>query len=381
MKRTLSIITIILTALLLLLASCNSDASAGLFRQLADSKEPVGIKYMQILGRTGAPADTLYFLTNDGIYSKKDNESTKSVKKSEKPILTAALNGNKITYVVNKDSGQGGLDIWQVNTDGSANEKMADPTLITFESITSYKLLPNGNFIVNGKKGGNYTFTLASYDSNTNQFTEIVTIDTGADEYALQDAVLLNGQESEAINKAIPIPLILILVKDGKYLNYYIDGNDAFKITFNSATELISSMALGLGKLYMLTTNGVLHSSPIPTKHNEVITEESAKYKDNIQDSFLISIPDGLKVHLIAKSSNTSYGFVVYTDDGASISSNIFSDGFAKYMKNIQIVSSLKKEANKYLIATFKNGMFEITITDAENGNGSSSGPEAYLVQ
>jgi hypothetical protein len=107
MKRTQSIITITLTALLLLLASCNSDASAGLFRQLADSKEPVGIRYKQILGRTGAPADTLYFLTDDGIYSKKDNESAKAVKENEKnkPILAAHLDtdNSKFIYAINAD--------------------------------------------------------------------------------------------------------------------------------------------------------------------------------------------------------------------------------------------------------------------------------------
>ncbi|MGI6490150.1 MAG: hypothetical protein ACOXZ7_06415 [Sphaerochaeta sp.] len=49
-------------------------------------------------------------------------------------------------------------------------------------------------------------------------------------------------------------------------------------------------------------------------------------------------------------------------------------------MSNVNIVSAFEKSAGNLLIATEKNGMFDITITDAATGEGSSAGPEDYTL-
>ncbi|MGI6490148.1 MAG: hypothetical protein ACOXZ7_06405 [Sphaerochaeta sp.] len=91
MKRTLTCILTITTLLTLLFTSCNADASAGLFKQLADAKKPVEIRYRQIIGWNTAK-DTLYFLTNDGIY-KTDGNTTTTVRENKKghPVYEAYL--------------------------------------------------------------------------------------------------------------------------------------------------------------------------------------------------------------------------------------------------------------------------------------------------
>ena len=80
MKRTLTCILTITTLLTLLFTSCNADASAGLFKQLADAKKPVEIRYRQIIGKDGTD---LYFLTNDGIY-KTDGNTTTTIRGNKK---------------------------------------------------------------------------------------------------------------------------------------------------------------------------------------------------------------------------------------------------------------------------------------------------------
>jgi hypothetical protein len=96
----------------------------------------------------------------------------------------------------------------------------------------------------------------------------------------------------------------------------------------------------------------------------------------------MYAVKDGTTTHLITKTNTETEGlFVITRDTGADTTTTTpISDGYASQMKNVNIVSAFKKPSGDLLIATEKNGMFDISITDAATGEGSTAGPEDYTL-
>ena len=381
MKRTLQIILIATTLLTLLFTSCNADASAGLFRQIADSKAPVGITYRQIIG-TNTAKDTLYFLTNDGIYSKQDGTSATLVFRSTKPILSASLDATTDTlyYTTNrKAEDKGGIAIWQVNTDGSGNKQNADPALFGgFTKLEKYLQLPNGYFVVQGEKvSGTRSVSIVTY--NGTAFTEVKTIDDLVG-YDLLDTYLLGGHESEAISATTP--LLITLVKGSSYIHYYTDGTNVYKLTLD---KRLAGFGKNSTNLYLITEDGYLYGSSIPSGATtpKKMKKLSRQYSPK---AFIYATSNGTNTYLITKTKADNEALYLVSfldganDENATVDEKVISAGYAKQMGNVNIVSAFEKSAGNLLIATEKNGMFDISITDAPTGEGTSKGPEDYTI-
>jgi hypothetical protein len=375
MKRTLHTTLITTILLSLLFVSCNADASAGLFRQLADAKAPVGITYKQIIGKD---ATHLYFLTDDGIYKKKDGTSSELVLRSTTPILTASLSGPTITYTTNKEpKAKGGIDIWQVGTDGAGNTQKADPALFDgFTKIETYRQLSNGYFVVQGVKAGSpRSFSVATYDGTA--FSRVVTIDN-LDGYELQGTLLLSGHGSAAI--AASTPMILSLVNGSSYTHYYVSRATAHTLNLD---KRLSGFAINDANLYIITEDGYLYGSIIPagvTTPNEMV-KLSRQYSPN---SFVYEKSTATTTYLITKSKADNEALYLINfpktlvDNSDVVSEKTISDGYAKHMNNVTIVDSFVKLSDDLLIATLRNGMFDISIPTPPTSGGTSVGPENY---
>ncbi|MFA5447762.1 MAG: hypothetical protein WC233_05755 [Sphaerochaeta sp.] len=374
MKRTLSIITIALTALLLLLASCNSDASAGLFRQLADSKEPVGIRYKQILGRNVAEG-TLYFLTDDGIYSKKNDAGAVLVKENEKnkPILSAYLDStDDVFYSINTSDG---LKIYKVNA-GAAKDDLMHPIGAKIDVDQQLrKLLPNGYLVAQGTSDGKRGFSVFEWNFTTDDSVVSEAEFLDLDGWSLYDVLLPPATSQTSTN------FIISFVSDsGDYKHFY----NAKANVINLNTALASFTESG-GKLYLLGTDGRFYKSDTPANNEMIPTLQADTKKPYQNGAFLYPVIGLASTHFITKSNAANEAFTVITGDKAVS----VKDGYAKHMNNVNIVSALEIYPDdagkaKLLIATHENGMFGLEIpfatANSNSNTGSSTAAEEYKV-
>ncbi len=390
MKRTLTCILTITTLLTLLFTSCNADASAGLFKQLADAKKPVEIRYRQIIGKDGTD---LYFLTNDGIYNyKTDGNTTTTVRENKKghPVYEAYLDttNDLIIYLIN---GGGNAEIHQMKTDGSGDIKLTTTVAEDLDAGWKMKqLLANGLFVIKGTDtvGQTDSFLVAEYQNGPPaEYDKKVLLDDlpGYD----RDAVLqMSGRQHWGIggfnDTTFNAPMILSFVTSGgSYEHYYTDG--AF---FHQLTSLDKSLAgfwTNGTSLYLITKDGNLYGSVVPAGPGSTaptpMKDLSRQFPSN---AFVYGMSSGGTTYLITKTktANEALFVVSFADDTITtpVNTKVISTGYASQMSNVNIVSAFEKSAGNLLIATEKNGMFDITITDAATGEGSSAGPEDYTL-
>jgi len=391
MKRTLTCILTITTLLTLLFTSCNADASAGLFKQLADAKKPVEIRYRQIIGKDIGKDDTdLYFLTNDGIY-KTDGNTTTTIRGNKKghPVYEAYLDttNDLIIYLIN---GGGNAEIHQMKTDGSGDIKLTTTVAEDLDAGWKMKqLLANGLFVIKGTDtvGQTDSFLVAEYQNGPPaEYDKKVLLDDlpGYD----RDAVLqMSGRQHWGIggfnDTTFNAPMILSFVTSGgSYEHYYTDG--AF---FHQLTSLDKSLAgfwTNGTSLYLITKDGNLYGSSIVAGVPTAPTPMKDLSRQFPSNAFVYGMSSGGTTYLITKTTtaNEALFVVSFADDTITtpVNTKVISTGYASQMSNVNIVSAFEKSAGNLLIATEKNGMFDITITDAATGEGSSAGPEDYTL-
>ena len=390
MKRTLTCILTITTLLTLLFTSCNADASAGLFKQLADAKKPVEIRYRQIIGTDGA---NLYFLTNDGIY-KTDGNSTTTVRKNEKgyPVYETYLDtaNDLIFYLVNDG---GNAEIHQMKTDGSDDVSLTTTDAEDMDPGWKMKqLLANGLFVIKGTDtvGQTDSFLVAEYQNGPPaEYDKKVLLDDDLPGYD-RDAVLqMSGRQHWGIggfdDTTFNAPMILSFVTSGgSYKHYYTEGTTAKTYELTLKKNLAGFWTNGTS-LYLITKDGNLYGSDItgvPTGPTHM-KDLSRQFPSN---AFVYGMSSGGTTYLITKTktANEALFVVSFADDTitTSVNTKVISTGYASQMSNVNIVSAFDKTTvpatPNLLIATEKNGMFDITITNAATGAGTSVGPENY---
>lgn len=388
MKRTLGLITIIAATLIFLFTACNADATAGLFYQLAHSKEPVGIRYKQIIGRSN-DENTLFYLTNNGIYSTNDGKTSTTIKKNDsgKPIYNAFLNTAKdaILYSVN---GNSGLLINTIGLDGTGDTVLAPLAHATINSLTLKEIYANGLILISGSIAGKESISLTTLSLALNTLNDILNFPIALDGYDIAGVLQLTGREQWTLGDfnvgATTAPLILSLVKGSEYIHYYVNGANAYTINLK---EPLVGFAMTAGKLYLLTQDGNLYSSGIPGGDNtptaKIMTVSSKTYS---KDAFIYLIENARGIHLITKSLASNEAMLVFSDIEGTKKPVEVTGGYASQMDNVNIVSAFEKDvnANKLLIATEKNGMFDIVINPADgdksSNTGTSTGPEIYTV-
>ncbi|MFA6681192.1 MAG: hypothetical protein WCS35_04110, partial [Sphaerochaeta sp.] len=161
MKKTRAILlTIILITITF--ASCNLDGSAGIFRQLSQAKEPLSIRYKQLLGKY---ATHLYFTTEDGIerVTSPANKTTVVASKYENIVRSAALaSTGDILYTTNNvtEQAENKINIVNVSTSPFTPLPQIVPDSTNITTIQKIKLLPNSMLLVFGED----TFEIQEYD-------------------------------------------------------------------------------------------------------------------------------------------------------------------------------------------------------------------------
>ncbi len=374
MKRTLQTILIATTLLTLLFTSCNADASAGLFRQIADSKAPVGIRYKQIIGKDGT---YLYFITNDGIY-KSTGPVTTSVKANGKlkPVHYAYVDGTTLVYVANSSAG---TEVGQYDLTSGTDTTQSHPTNAGYNEYVIKGVYANKLFLLEGKDTTDTKqFSLAEYTPNTNTLVDKVTIDASAG-LKLHSVLQMSGLQQKDISATHPMILSFVKADKKTYQHFYVQGTNAYELTLDKNRSLAAFTISG-GNLYVITEDGHLYESSTPTG-DETLTHKKDLGKSYSPNAFMYAVKDGTTTHLITKTNTETEGlFVITRDSGGTITTTPISDGYASQMKNVNIVSAFEKPSGDLLIATEKNGMFDISITDAATGEGTSKGPEDYTI-
>jgi hypothetical protein len=380
MKRTLQTILIATTFLTLLFTSCNADASAGLFRQIADSKAPVGIRYKQIIGKDGT---YLYFITNDGIY-KSTGPVTTSVRANGKlkPVHYAYVDGTTLVYVANSSAG---TEVGQYDLTSGTDTTQSHPTNAGYNEYVIKGVYANKLFLLEGKDTSNKEkFSLADYVLGTNTLTDKVTIDASADGLKLHSVLQMSGLQQKDISATHPMILSFVKADKKTYQHFYTDGTALipWELTLDKNRSLAAFTISG-GNLYVITEDGNLYEKVgLPTAADGALTHKKDLGKSYSPNAFMYAVKDGTTTHLITKTNTETEGlFVITRDTGADTTTTTpISDGYASQMKNVNIVSAFKKPSGDLLIATEKNGMFDISITDAATGAGTSKGPEDYTI-
>jgi len=380
MKRTLACILTITTLLTLLFTSCNADASAGLFKQLADAKKPVVIRYRQIIGKDGAD---LYFLTNDGIY-KTDGKTTSTVRENKKghPVYEAYIDKSTAThYIIYLINDGGTAKVYRFDPSGNPDPEMTFGTSLVEPKIKH--LLPNGKVVVQGKKSGKNAFAIIEHNDtdDTSDISKEVLFED-LDGYGIDSILFMSGKQQD------PAEFIISFVTSGgSYKHYYTEGTTAktYELTLNKNKNLAGFWTNGTS-LYLITKDGNLYGSSIVAGVPAAPTHMKDLSRQFPSNAFIYGTSDGTNTHLITKTTtaNEALFVVSFADDTipTPVNTKVVSTGYASQMSNVNIVSAFDKTTvpatPNLLIATEKNGMFEITITNAATGAGTSVGPENY---
>jgi hypothetical protein len=389
-SKTIKYTILLILASLLLATGCNADASAGLFRQISESSAPIGIVYKQLLGISGGE---LFFTTERGLYKKTSGSSSIQIKaNSEGDIIQAAYNdaiNSKVSYLVNGSDDAADIVIMK---EVSTTLPFTDTTIttppsyasITASSLKIKNLYPNGLYFVQGENSSNdKIFSLVTYASPN--FAKVVDFTGGLNDYSLAAVLQMSGSEAQTLSANHP--MIISFVNGTTYKHFYTDGTNSYEITLNKA---LAAFSIATGKLYLLTIDGILYyagTAPVagaitsPT----LMIDTSKTYASN---AFFYAVTDGSNTNIITKSTSINdplyvYNFPNTTTDGTNVSTTSIRKGYGEYLNSAVIVSSLQLSANTLLIATNKNGMYEITIIPAnanvdDTTNGTTSESEAY---
>ncbi|WP_320121036.1 hypothetical protein [uncultured Sphaerochaeta sp.] len=369
MKKKHILTSIALTLLLsFMLISCNADATAGLFRQISESKAPVGIVYKQIVGLDTTAPKTLYYLTDEGLLKTDGTSSTKLVANAEENIITIAyLDGSTtIAYQVNKNANNGYKVIKTTDVSGVAG------TSYDFSAFENAKLLPNGLVLT---KDSSHVFELYDYDDTT---APTISIGTYTD-YDLSSVVQLSGKEHD-----VTTPMLVSLVNEsGNYKHVYVDGS-ATELATSTSGMRFTAMSVANASLYLMElddTEGIIYkandaanaitASTTFTKIHETAENYAMHafmygyYDSGTTQTKLITKPSGVNDALYVLSINS-------TD---AVSASDKTDGYGEYLDAAEIVDSYEKSVNVLLVATLENGMYEIDIA----GDDSSDSEEYTL--
>ncbi len=384
---------------ILVITGCNADASAGLFRQISESTTPVGIKYQQILGKSGSD---LYFTTADGIYFTDGSSSTQiKANTAESRNMAAYLDStkNRVLFLINDpDSILNSVIVKSVSTTPPYNESSnLTPTYTTLTSLATQNLCANGLFRIKGNDSTNEkTFVLATYD-DTNPaapvYSKVIDFSETGDSltgFSMESVLQMTGKDTNILSSSDPI-IVSFTTEDGNYKHFYTNG--IFKHNIALDTRLANFTIIG-GKLYILTTDGKLYSAgtvPTATGTTTLTTANvmASSNKEYDVNAFMYGVRDdaGLTNHIITKSKSSSDPLYVlsFADGATTASGESIRYGYGEYLDSAEIVSTYEKTTNNLLVATAENGMFEINIIPAfanvnSSSNGNSSVSEDYTL-
>nr|WP_321299149.1 hypothetical protein [uncultured Sphaerochaeta sp.] len=377
-KKHITLSLAVLLLLLALLSACNADASAGLFRQIADSQAPIGIVYRQLLGLETTGTKTLYYRTNEGIY--KTDLSTRTQMKASvagEIIQAAHYAGSDTVLYITNDSNE------VKGTNNSTYSHTNAAIVTTNDRFVLKNLYANGMVMLKGDATSDSTktqFVLTKYDNTSPLVFPVM------DGYGLDSVLQLTGREDKSISTSDPIVISFVDI-DGNYVHYYYDGTPLVQLTGLNSERLAAIFVVGT-KLYLLTADGQLYGGP---NGSAAMTSMYDGSKNYAKHAFFYGVTDGATTHLISKTNLKNEDLYVYSFPKDSTTSNVttasIDEGYAEYLANADIVSALRIDtaggADYVLVATNDNGLFKIEINHAfaninSIANGSSTKSEEY---
>ena len=377
-KNTITISIALLLLLLALLTACNADASAGLFRQIADSRAPIGIVYKQLLDYdTGT--STLYYRTDEGIY-KTDLSTRTKMKASEKgAIIQAAYyaGSDTVLYITNDSNEVKG-------TDNSTYSPTNAAIITTNDRFVLKNLYANGMVMLKGDATSDPAktqFVLTKYDKSSSLVFPVL------DGYGLDSVLQMSGREDEAIPGTYPL-LISFVNLDGTYIHYSYDGTTLVTLTGMSSKKIAAFSVVGT-ELYALTSDGEVYGGTFGLAPMTFMYNSSKEYDTY---AFFYSVSDGTTTHLISKTRNKNEALFVFSFPKGSTTTNVtttnIKSGYAEYLDTADIVSALylgndPGVSDTLLVATNDNGLYKISINYASansdsTANGTSTKSEEY---
>ncbi len=378
-KRTYSILFSILAALLVI-TGCNADASAGLFRQLANSREIVDVRYNQLLGQKSAAPKDIYFLTDEGIHATVgETTSTRNIVANSKDKLIQSAYFDKtdtLLYTINSKPAK--VQKYVVGT-GPSPELSPSPALMT--TLLRVRVLPNGLFMLTGKNTSD-TIIYALVDSgDINTDISGFSSDVGLIGYSPVSILQKSGFGTNSITSE---PVVVSFVSGSTYKNFYIPKtapHSATEINIDNKKRIVNFFESGT-ELYLLTTDGIIFkgdSTSLGTAFTK-IHDASETYPDYAFGYLYGTAPT---LHYITKPNNKDQ-LTVFTINTATdaVTTSAITKGYAKLIYNTEIVDALELPSGDLLVATARNGMYKINITTPNSNddtNGSSSEAEKYF--
>lgn len=380
-KRTYGILFSILAALLVI-TGCNADASAGLFRQLANSREVVDVRYNQLLGQNPT-SKNLYFLTDEGLYATTgETTSTSSVVANEtnKLIRTAYYDKNDtLLYTINAEPAK--VQKFTISTGVITNPSLS-PTNVAITTLLSAKVIPNGLIMLTGTSSTSET----KYALVNSLFTEVSDLSSQSlDGYSLVGVLQQTGSASMSIDTS---PLVVSFVNSAeKYKHFYLAaGGDSAQSINIADTHRVVNFFMDGANIYLLTSNGKIFKGTSGGGFTEII-DVSETYPDHAFGYLYGTAPTPTPtptLHYITKPNNKDQ-LTVFTINTATdaVTTSAITKGYAKLIYNTEIVDALELlPSGDLLVATARNGMYKINITTPNSNddtNGSSSEAEKYF--
>ncbi len=397
MKRNHIVLLTLTLLLLLFFVGCNADASEGLFRQIQNSKEPVKISYKQIIGRS-SDEKTLYFLTESGVFSKVAGADAVTVKANTSGEIaeSAALIDDTTLCILVNGPGSSGVILAGDPADSDSFTKLAADDTYNLKGLYA-----NGKVLAQEKSGANPKVHLGTVDASSGAFASTINLSDISSTGSWVGMLTHTGTEQEDFGSDNPILSIFYNPQDKKYLTYYSDGTNHTQLTdLDNKHGKPATFTLLEGKLFVLTESGVLYGAEKPkttdaTKKMKELVKLNREYS---QQAFLYGMKttddeNNDTLHLISKSKRSVEGFTVLSFapgllDAAEkkITVTPITKGYGRVLPNTTYVDTMLINETatelKFLVATYSNGMVDITIKnpslDEKDTNGSSSNPEEY---
>ena len=387
-KYTILSITLILL-LLALLSACNADASAGLFRQISESRAPIGIVYKQLLG-TNTTNDTLFYETDKGLFS-----STGAVREQ----LKSGVEGNLIQYsfydstnnylLFTTNDGTRTVKILDVATKTMVTPSL-DLTTHSAANLRYSRIYASGFTLLQDTNG---VFMLLKYDDDAtakDYVNSTHTLPADTSNYDKVSVHHLTGFENKAVSEYTPI-IISLVRNDGSpdhYRHFYYDATkNPVELPSSTFQKIrIAGFTVSNSTLYILSENGKLFGGVAGGSFTEMID-----VSDNYQEgSFIYSVNGTTTTHVVtkptAKNSMQVFSFANGSTSTSVSTANIKS-GYAEFLDTADIVSALYlgsgASSDTLLVATNDNGLYKISINYASansdsTANGTSTKSEEY---
>lgn len=394
----------------LALASCNLDGTTGIFREIAQSKEPLSIRYRQLLGQKGSE---LYFRTLKGVerVDALKNNTPVATSADGKLIQAAALSGsdNKVFYITN-DVAELNAGLVHVVDTLTLTATTIAVTTAEAPSITSELsikgLYANSMVLVSGKDGaGKKVLDLLEYDSVADTFTTPLASfpfpEVPAD-YDLESVIQQTGHEQDGLGKHRS-SLVSFVKPNGTnpplfkhYVAYTTDGDASSKKHIGSNSIKVANYLYNPtinDHIYILSTNGKLYYAGTFSLPEPSWIELSDTGRAFEAGAFAYTVVDVTENHLITKPYLKTSPLIVFTfpqayTTGIVVQKTTVQAGYAKELSLASIVSAQEKPSppagtTTLLVATDENGMYDISINNAKANvdtaaNGTSSAAEGY---